>query len=210
MKTICFDLDGTLTDPKVGITRSIQYALTELGGVAPDTADLTWCIGPPLLGSFEKLLGDKKQAPDALKKYRERFSETGIFENEVYPDIPDTLSALKDAGYRLFVATSKPTVYAERIIDHFHQRRFFDGVYGSELDGKRTDKTELLSFLMKTEKLSSEQAAMVGDRKFDMIGAINNGMRPVGVLYGYGNKTELTKAGAEVLCEKPGDLLRML
>lgn len=198
-----------MTDPKEGITRSIQYALKELGGTAPDAADLTWCIGPPLLASLEQLLDDKGQASEAIIKYRERFGEVGIFENEIYPDIPDTLSTLKDAGYRMFVATSKVTVYAERIIDHFHLREFFDGVYGSEFDGRRADKSELLSYLLKTEKLKPEQTAMVGDRKFDMIGAVNNRLKPIGVLYGYGDRAELMEAGAETLCDTPKDLLRV-
>jgi len=178
-------------------------------GVAPEADDLTWCIGPPLLGSFEQLLGDKNQATDALKKYRERFSEIGIFENDLYPEIADTLRTLIDRKYRLFVATSKPTVYAKRIVDHFELAGYFDDVYGSDLDGTRSDKSELLSFLMKTADVKPEHAAMVGDRRYDITGARNNHMRPIGVLYGYGSKTELIEAGAEAVCDRPTGLLSL-
>src|SRR6202171_6171680 len=119
MTTIYFDLDGTLTDPKSGITRSIQYALGRLDHAVPPEDELTWCIGPPLRASLKKLLGSDDLAERALSLYRERFADIGIFENEIYPGIEDTLSVLASSGRRLFVATSKPGVYAERIIDHF-------------------------------------------------------------------------------------------
>jgi len=210
MRTICFDLDGTLTDPVTGITRSIRYALTELTGAAPDAEELTWCIGPPLLGSFEKLLGDKDDALTALAKYRERFGDVGLFENEVYRGIPETLAALTASGCRLLVATSKPVVYARRIVDHFGLSKYFDDVFGSELDGTRADKTELLAWVCDRKRLRPAEAAMVGDRSHDMVGARNNGLRAVGVLYGFGSHEELIGAGAEVTCHTPGELLDVL
>ena len=207
MTAIYFDLDGTLTDPKAGITRSIQYALGKLDSEIPREDDLTWCIGPPLRGSLAKLLGSDDLADKALSLYRERFADIGIFENEIYPGIEDTLSVLTEQGRRLFVATSKASVYAERIIDHFKLRVYFERVFGSELDGRRSDKTDLLSYALKTTRVDPAQAMMIGDRSYDMIGARNNGMIAVGVLYGYGSKEELLDAGAHHICATPQRLL---
>jgi phosphoglycolate phosphatase len=211
MQTICFDLDGTLTDPKLGITRSIQYALQELTGAAPEADALTWCIGPPLLGSFETLLGERRdEAPLALAKYRERYGEIGLFENEVYPGIIGLLSGLAEAGHRVIVATSKPHVYARRIVEHFELSRFFEDVCGAELSGERSDKTELLRWVIDAKGIAADQAIMVGDREHDVIGARNNGMRAIGVTYGYGTEAELTQAGAAALCRSPEELRPLL
>jgi phosphoglycolate phosphatase len=146
MTIIYFDLDGTLTDPKPGITRSIQYALEKLDRAVPSEDELAWCIGPPLRSSLAKLLGGDDLTETALSLYRERFGDIGIFEDEVYPGIEHTLAVLASSGRRLFVATSKPVVYAERIIDHFKLAPHFERVFGSELDGRRSDKTELRLF----------------------------------------------------------------
>jgi phosphoglycolate phosphatase len=207
MSTIFFDLDGTLTNPKPGITRSIQYALHKLDLEAPSEDDLTWCIGPPLRTSFKKLLGTDALADMAVSLYRERFTDIGLFENEVYGGIEDTLSALATPGRRLFVATSKPFVYAERIIDHFKLRAYFERVFGSELDGTRADKTELLDYALKAAHVDPAHAIMIGDRSHDMIGARNNGMTALGVLYGYGSLEELLGAGAHHLAATPRELL---
>src|SRR5258708_8053942 len=185
MTAIYFDLDGTLTDPKAGITRSIQYALGKLDSEIPREDDLTWCIGPPLRASLAKLLGSDDLAEKALSFYRERFAGIGIFENEIYAGIEDTLSVLAGQGRRLFVATSKPGVYAERIIDHFKLSVYYERVFGSELDGRRSDKTDLLSYALKTIRVDPAQAMMIGDRSHDMIGASNNAMTSLAVLYGY-------------------------
>src|SRR5258708_23241361 len=208
MTPIYFDLDGTLTDPKIGITRSIQYALSKLDHAAPPEDELTWCIGHLRHVSLKKLLGgDEELADTALSLYRERFADIGIFENEMYPGIEDTLAVLAGSGRRLFVATSKPGVYAERIIDHFKLKGYFERVFGSELDGRRCDKTDLLSYALQTTRVDPLQAIMIGDRSHDMIGARNNGMTAVGVLYGYGSKEELVDAGAHHLCPTPQRLL---
>jgi phosphoglycolate phosphatase len=207
MNVVYFDLDGTLTNPKPGITRSIQYALGKLGRAVPTEDELTWCIGPPLHASLKKLLGTDDLADAALLLYRERFADIGLFENEVYPGIEDTLSVLARSGRRMFVATSKPGVYAERIIDHFKLRDYFERVFGSELDGTRTDKTELLSYALQTTGVDPSQAIMIGDRSHDMIGARNNGMTAVGVLYGYGTEQELLAGGAHHVCAAPRGLL---
>ena len=207
MDAIFFDLDGTLTDPKIGITRSIQYALEKLDQAIPTQDELTWCIGPPLRASFMKMLDSDQLADRALLLYRERFADIGLYENRVYPGIEDTLTGLRGTGRRLFVATSKPGLYAERIIDHFGLRRYFECVFGPELDGTRSDKTELLDYALKATLVDRSQSVMIGDRSHDIIGARNNGMTAIGVLYGYGSKEELMEAGALHLCAEPQGVL---
>ena len=207
MTAIYFDLDGTLTDPKPGITRSIQYALGKLDWPIPPADELTWCIGPPLRSSMKKLLGSDELADRGVALYRERFSDIGLFENEVYPGIEDTLAALSQSGRRMFVATSKAHIYADRIIDHFKLRIYFERVFGAELDGTRSDKTELLRHAVQTVNVDPSQAIMIGDRSFDMVGARNNGMTAVGLLYGYGSEAELREAGAHHICATPQGLL---
>jgi phosphoglycolate phosphatase len=207
MRTIYFDLDGTLTNPKPGITRSIQYALERLGQAVPGEDELTWCIGPPLHASLKKLLGSDELADRALTLYRERFADIGLFENETYHGIQETLSALAASHPRMFVATSKAAVYAERIIDHFGLRPYFEQVFGAELDGTRTDKTELLRHALETAKVDPAQAIMIGDRSYDIVGARSNGMTAIGVLYGYGSEEELKSAGAHHICATHPHLL---
>jgi phosphoglycolate phosphatase len=207
MTAIFIDLDGTLTDPKPGITGSIQYALGKLDRPIPPADELTWCIGPPLHGSLKKLLGSDELADRALVLYRERFADVGLFENQVYPGIEDTLSTLARSGRRMFVATSKAHIYADRIIDHFKLRIYFERVFGAELDGTRSDKTELLRHAVQTVNVDPSQAIMIGDRSFDMVGARNNGMTAVGLLYGYGSEAELREAGAHHICATPQGLL---
>ncbi|SHK25649.1 phosphoglycolate phosphatase [Bradyrhizobium lablabi] len=209
MDAIFFDLDGTLTDPRIGITRSIQYALAALDHPVPEEQDLLWCIGPPLLKSFRTMLGREALAERAVALYRERFSEIGIYENSVYYGIPDLLAALV-GGPRLFVATSKPAIFAERIIAHFGMTSYFERVFGSGLDGAYAEKTELLKYALEQSGLDGRRAVMVGDRSFDMIGARHNQMTSVGVLYGYGSEAELRGAGAQHLCATPQDLRTLL
>jgi phosphoglycolate phosphatase len=205
--TIFFDLDGTLIDPKIGITRSIQYALGELNLPVPHEDDLTWCIGPPLQSSMVKLLDDDRLADKAVALYRERFAEAGIYESSVYDGIVETLTALTDQGRRLFVATSKVQIFAERIIKNFNLAPYFEGVFRAEMDGTRSDKTELLKHALDVGHVDPAQAVMVGDRSYDIIGARNNWMLPVGVLYGYGSREELVEAGARYICETPREVL---
>ena len=207
MNTIFFDLDGTLTDPKPGITGSIQYALQKLELPVPSQDELTWCIGPPLRASFVTLLGGETLADRAVALYRERFADTGLYENSVYPDIEHILAALRATPRRLFVATSKPRVFAERIIDHFGLSSYFEQIFGSELDGTRVNKGDLLAYAIETTGVDPSQALMIGDRSHDIVGAKSNGMRGVGVLYGYGSEDELIAAGASHLCATPRALL---
>jgi phosphoglycolate phosphatase len=168
---------------------------------------LTWCIGPPLRGSMKRLLGSDELADRGVALYRERFSGVGLFENEVYPGVEDTLSALARSGRRMFVATSKAHVFADRIIDHFKLRIYFERVFGAELDGTHSDKTELLRYALRSADVDPSQAIMIGDRSFDMVGARNNGMTAVGVLYGYGSEAELRDAGAQHICATPQGVL---
>ena len=207
MRIIFFDLDGTLTDPKAGITRSIQYALERLGFPVPTEDELVWCIGPPLLASLKRLTGTDALADRALSLYRERFADIGLFENEVFPGIEDTLSTIAASGRRMFIATSKPTLYAERIVEHFALKPYFERVFGSELDGTRTDKTDLLRYALQGTEVDPRQAIMIGDRGHDMIGARNNGMTAIGVLYGFGSRDELVDAGAHRICETHRELV---
>jgi phosphoglycolate phosphatase len=207
MQTIYFDLDGTLTNPKPGITRSIQYALERLGQAVPSGDELTWCIGPPLHASLKRLVGSDELADRALLLYRERFIDIGLFENEAYGGIEETLTALSATSERMFVATSKPAVYAERIIDHFGLQRYFERVFGSELDGTRTDKGDLLRYALDAAKVDPRMAIMIGDRSHDVVGARKNGMTAIGVLYGYGSEDELRSAGAHHICAVHPELL---
>ena len=207
MDAIYFDLDGTLTDPKIGITRSIQYALQKLDLPVPSQDELTWCIGPPLRDSFVTMLGGEKLADLAVSFYRERFADVGLYENAVYPDIEHILTALKQSHGRLFVATSKAGVFAERIIEHFGLGSYFEQVFGAELDGTRVHKSDLLAYALENAGVKASQALMIGDRSHDMIGARNNGMNAIGVLYGYGSKEELIGAGASHLCATPRAVL---
>ena len=210
MRSVFLDLDGTLTDPKPGITRSIRHALLTLGHEAPDEDALTWCIGPPLLQSFVKLLGSEAEAKRALALYRERFSDVGLFENRVYDGVPEMLTRLRDAGFGLNLATSKPHVFASRITAHFGLDRWLDRVFGSELDGTRSGKTALLAQALAQTGTEPGQAVMLGDREHDIIGARNNGMTGVGALWGFGSEAELQTAGATLLATSPGDAASLI
>lgn len=205
--TLLFDLDGTLTDPKDGITRCMAYALSKLGLEPPPTEELLWCIGPPLHRNFLKILGEQHKVNDAVHWYRERYTAIGMYENQPYTGIHQTLAALKDAGHRLFVATSKLQTIACDVLEHFELRSFFDNVYGSELDGTRGDKGELITFLLQEEQLPSGSCVMIGDREHDMIGARKNQVRGIGVAWGYGTTKELTDSGAEHIASQPTALI---
>jgi len=201
---IYFDLDGTLTDPYEGISRSIRYALDRFGAEYPDEADMRRFIGPPLLETFAELLGERRAAT-ALGYYRRRFAEIGWQENQPYPGIDRVLAELVAGGARLLVATSKPRVFAERIVEHFGLARHFERVYGSEFDGTRTDKTDLLAFAL-DGRPRTPRTIMIGDRKHDMLGAINNKLFAVGAAWGYGSIDELEAAGARCIAHSPDEL----
>jgi phosphoglycolate phosphatase len=205
---LLFDLDGTLTDPFEGIAKCISFALVALGKPEPELDSLRWCIGPPIRANFAKLLAseDNDLIERAVQLYRERFSALGLFENEIYPGIPEALDALRAKGWMLYIATSKPAVYAERIIEHFGIRPFFKAIFGSQLDGRLSDKASLISHILHEESIDPRVTAMVGDREHDMIGAVANGVSGIGVLWGYGTRTELETAGALACILRPEEL----
>ncbi len=205
-----FDLDGTLTNPKTGITRSVQYALERLGRPVPHADDLTWMIGPPLVASFTELLGSPAEVPEAVRLYRERYGDVGLFENEVYAGIPALLQNLQDRGIRLYLATSKPHVFARQILDHFELSRFFIEIYGSELDNRNADKRDLIRHILDQERFDPARAVMIGDRKHDAIGAKANGIATIGVTWGYGSREELLDAGAACLVDAPHELPELI
>lgn len=212
MVNVLFDLDGTLTDPREGIVACLKYALLGLGHDCPSDLDLARFIGPPLKESFAVLLhtADRKQINAAVELYRQRFSSKGMLENTVYPGIHSALTTLRGRGALLFVTTSKPRVFAERIVEHFGLKEYFCAVYGSELDGTRSDKGDLIAHVLQAESLSPHSTVMVGDRAHDILGAKAHGVFPIGVLWGYGSSDELIAAGATTLCAKPETLDNML
>lgn len=212
MKAYLFDLDGTLTDPREGITRSIAYALERLGVEPPPLDALVFAIGPPLRASLAQLLGtDARDTVErALAHYRERFAEVGLFENEVYDGIAATLQSLAASGATLVVATSKPHVYARRIVDHFALGSHFAEVHGCELDGTREDKGDLIAHILPHHGLDPRDAVMIGDRGVDMRAARHHGLAAVGALWGYGTRDELLDHGAQRLCASPRELVPVL
>ncbi len=197
IKNILLDLDGTLTDPKVGITTSARYGLNKIGHPVALHEDLDWIIGPPLKASLAKILQvdvSHDLAEQALLGYRERFAVTGLFENEVYPEVKETLAELKARGYQLFLATAKPTIYAKQILQHFHLAQYFSVIYGSELSGERTNKGDLIAYILAQQHLTASECLMVGDREYDILGARRNGIETIAVEYGYGSDTEISAA----------------
>lgn len=197
IKNILIDLDGTLTDPKVGITTSARYGLEKIGHPISDEINIDWIIGPPLKASLAKILNveaDHVLAEQALMGYRERFAVKGLYENHVFEGVADTLAELKRRGYRLFVATAKPTVYAKQILEHFDLAQYFTDVHGSELNGDRTNKAELIQYILAQQQLQADQCMMVGDREHDIFGARQNGIDTIAVNYGYGSQEELALA----------------
>lgn len=215
MSIVCvfFDLDGTLTDPAEGITRSIRHALRILGLPTPPHSDLVRHIGPPLRNTFAQLLGRNPgdaQVERAIGLYRERFSSVGLFENRLYPGVPEMLESLLDAGFDLYIATSKPRVFAVSICEHFGLHRYVCGIYGPELNGWFDDKGDLLAHLLSEEGIAAKNALMVGDREHDIIAAQKNAILSAGVTYGYGTREELEKAGAAHICNSVADIEMLL
>ncbi len=201
LRTLLFDLDGTLTDPFVGIVTSVQYALEKLGRDVPPAEDLAFVIGPPLTETYRQLLNTEDEALilEGIRLYRERYTTVGLFENERYDGIIELLQTAKDRGDRLFVCTSKPWSYAEKIVAHFEMDGFFEKTYGPELDMTRSNKVDLLAHLLEQEKLDASQCIMIGDRKHDIIAAKENGVRSIGVLWGYGSEEEFADCGADTV-----------
>lgn len=205
---LLFDLDGTLADSRPGIIAGIQHSLAEAGLPVPPAEDLLWCVGPPLMETFKKLVGP--DAPHlfepAIRKYRERYSTTGIFDCEIYQGVESVLAEFQGLGDTLHVATSKAEIYAKRIVEHFGLDRYFASVNGSELDGTRGNKAELIAHILQQQNIVATDAVMIGDREHDMIGARKNGIPAIGALWGYGTGGELMESGA-TLCARVPHLL---
>lgn len=214
INTLLFDLDGTLTDPKSGITKSVQYSLRKYGIDIDDLDELDKFIGPPLKESYMKYFSfSEQEAIQAIEYYREYFSDKGMFENKVYAGIPELLNSMKEKGIKLAVATSKPTFFATRILEHFSLNQFFDEIIGSNLDNTRTGKKEIIEYTLNQLHRNNNESLMVGDRKHDIIGAQANSVKSVGVLYGYGNKDEIENQNPDFIAENVtslGDILNQI
>lgn len=206
---LLFDLDGTLTDPYEGITNSVAYALGKFGISVDDKRKLIPFIGPPLYESFVNFYGfTAENAEKAVALYREYFSVKGIYENAVCSGIPEVLSAFRSRGKKLIVATSKPEKFALRILKKFGLSRYFDFVAGATMDSSRVSKSDVVAYALEAANVvNRDEAVMIGDREYDIIGAKNNGISSVGVLYGYGTKEELISAGANYIAASPLELL---
>lgn len=215
MKTydvVLFDLDGTLTNPAEGITKSVEYALNRYGISVADRRELEPFIGPPLIDSFMKYYGfSKEQAVEAVEVYREYFRVKGLYENEVYPGIPALLQNLKAAGKILLIASSKPEEFVLRILEHFDLLQYFDAVGGAAMDETRTKKEEVLEYILEKAKISDRsRCILVGDRKFDVNGAHEAGMDALAVTYGFGSREELTAAVPDYMAHSTNEVLEIL
>ena len=209
--TLLFDLDGTLTDPKIGITKSVHYSLEKMGILGVSNDSLIKFIGPPLKESYVKYFSLSNEDADlAIKFYREYFSITGLFENTIYMDTDILLNELCKRNITLIVATSKPTLYSKEICKHFNILKYFTAIEGSELDGTRSSKAELISYILIKYSIDKEKVLMIGDREHDIIGANRNSIKSIGVGYGYGGKEELINAGASYYVKSIKELSEIL
>lgn len=208
LKNIVFDLDGTVIESEEGIVNSVLYALSKLGIKEDNHESLKQFIGPPLIDSFiEKYKLTQGEAIEAVNYYREFFSEKGIHQNYVYDNFTSLLEELKVEKFRLFIATSKPTVFAKKIISHLELDDYFEGIIGSNLDNTRKDKTEIIAFVLQEFCLKRNETLMIGDRKFDIIGAKNNKVHSMGVSYGHGSISELQEAKADFVASNCLEIL---
>ena len=209
---VLFDLDGTLTDPGLGITNSVMYALKKFGIEVDDRTSLYKFIGPPLVDSFQRYYGfSAEESQQAVAWYREYFAPKGLYENEVYDGVPELLTALRNSGKKILLATSKPEAFAIEILKHFDLYSYFDFVAGATMDGKRMKKPDIIAYALEGCGISDlSSAIMVGDREHDIIGAKENGLASIGVLYGYGDLDEHRNAGATYIAEIPADILTVI
>lgn len=208
---LLFDLDGTLTDSFEGIANSAIYAHRKLGAPIPSKSDLLFFVGPPIETSFRKMFGgDESKTMRAVELYREYYTAKGWAENTVYDGVENTLNQLKTLGKRLAVATSKPEEFSVKILKHFGLDKYFDLIAGATFDMSRATKDKVIEYALEKLSTDREKTVMIGDRYFDILGAKKNGLKSVGVLYGYGSRKELTDAGADHIVETPGDILNIV
>lgn len=211
-REIFFDLDGTLTDPFEGITGSVQRSLKYFGIEVKDRCELKCFIGPPLWESYMKYYGmTREEADEAVVRYREYFSVKGLYENRVYEGIPELLSELKETGLRLSVATSKPWIFSQKILEKFELAGYFDFLSGSELDGRRVNKADVIEYAIEKLGIADRSSIlMVGDRLHDIEGAHKCGVKAAGVLWGYGDRAEHTEHGADYIAESIKELKEII
>lgn len=209
---ILFDLDGTLTDSGEGIIKAIQYSLKYFGIEVKDLDDLRKFVGPPLRDSYKKFYSfDDEKAEIGIEKFREYYIDKGIYENKVYDGIEDTLKTLKENGKTLIIATSKPEVHAKIVLEHFNLTKYFDFIGGADLEETRVKKGDVIKYALEQAKITDlSKAIMIGDREYDIIGARDNNIKSIGVLYGYGDVVEFTQARASYVVKTPKDLLEIL
>jgi phosphoglycolate phosphatase len=209
---ILFDLDGTITDPGIGITNSVMYALKKFDIEVSNRTELYKFIGPPLLESFQKYYGfSKEKSKKAIDYYRDYYKEKGINENFLYEGFEDLLINLKNNGKTLLVATSKPEIFAKQILEHFKLEKYFSFIGGASLDSSRSEKDKVISYVLESCNIHEKpKTIMVGDRKHDIIGAKKNGIDSIGVLFGYGDREELETAGATYIAEAVKDIEKII
>lgn len=209
-KYILFDLDGTLTNPEIGITNCVMYALEKFGIKVEDRKELHPFIGPPLSYSFQTYYGLSEEDSElAIKYYRERFSVKGLYENEVYNGVEKVLQQLKESGKTLIIATSKPEEFTLKILEHFDLLKYFDFVAGATMDGSRGEKADVIRYALEISGIEDKsEAIMIGDRKYDILGAKENGLESIGVLFGFGDHKELAEAGANYIADSVEDILK--
>lgn len=211
-KYILFDLDGTLTDPGIGITNSFIYVLKYYGINVESRNSLYSHIGPPLVDTFKNVYGfSENKIAEAITKYREYYTDKGFYENSVYKDIPELLDALKKTGHILIVATSKPEIMANKVLEHFDLSTYFDFICGGDIDEKKCKKSDVITdALLRANVTDKSQVVMIGDRKYDILGADECGIDSVGVLYGYGDSAEMIQAGAKTIAQTVDELKKIL
>ena len=211
LEYVFFDLDGTLTDPALGITNCIMYSLEKMGREIPPRESLYCFIGPPLLDSFQEYTGlTEDEAREAIRLYRERFSTVGLFENTLYEGIEEALEEIKNSGKRLFIATSKPEEFAVRILDHFGLSKYFDLVCGASMDENRSTKDAVIAYALKKIGCDTDRVLMIGDRHHDICGAAVHGIDAAGVLWGYGSREEFEESGAKYILESIDEMVALV
>ena len=209
---ILFDLDGTLTNPEIGITNCVMYALEKFGIKVNDRKELHPFIGPPLTYSFQNFYGlSEEESKQSVAFYRERFSVKGLYENEVYEGVVEMLQTLKEQGKKIILATSKPEEYSIEILKYFQLYQYFDVIAGATMDGSRGEKADVIAYALEISHIEEkDKAIMVGDRNYDILGAKENGLDSIGVLFGFGDYEELTEAGATYIAETVAEVLKYI